>query len=286
MHTPEKYNSFRYRWIYPLLFLSLPFLFPASFAEAAKRNRAPSPITIADEALWQMNYQKADSIYTAELHHNPGNVDLYWRMARLQVSVGESVPPGNGGTRMQHYHKAAEYARNCIALDSTNAKGHTWLAASLGMMADKIGTKEKLKRAQEIKRELDTALRLNPHDETALSMLGSYYREAANIGWFRRMVGSAFVCEVPKGDYTLAEKAFRKAISIDPRIIRNYHELALIDIDYGNKDEAIKLMTIALDKPILIESDKRRIGEMRALLKKLCKEKADATLREQYQEEP
>jgi tetratricopeptide (TPR) repeat protein len=83
------------------------------------------------------------------------------------------------------------------------------------------------------------------------------------------MVGNAFIGEVPKGNYSLAEKSFRKAMSIDSRVIRNYHELALICIENGNKEEAIKLMTAALDKPILIESDKRRLEEMRGLLKQL-----------------
>ncbi|NMW18680.1 MAG: hypothetical protein HKK66_06620 [Chlorobiaceae bacterium] len=264
-----------YRWASIFLLFSLTANLPAVFAKKTKKaaiKPTVPPVEKADEAVWQMNYSKADSIYSSELRNNPSNVDLYWKMARLQVSLGESFPKGKSDARMLHYRKAAEYARNGIALDSTNAKSHTWLAASLGMMADKIGTKEKLRRAQEIKRELDTALRLNPNDETALSMLGSYYREAANIGWFRRMVGNAFIGEVPKGNYTLAEKAFRKAISIDPGIIRNYHELALICIDSGNKEEAVTLMKTALDKPILIESDKRRIEEMRALLKKLTKE--------------
>ena len=275
MPTTKHCSTSYYRRLFVLLLFSLAALSPVIAAKKAKPviiKPTATPIEIADDALWKMDYPIADSIYSTELHYNPCNVDLYWRMARLQVSLGESIPKGNSDARMHHYHKAAEYARNGIALDSTNAKNHTWLAASLGMMADKIGTKEKLRRAQEIKRELDTALRLNPNDATALSMLGSYYREAANIGWFRRMVGNAFLGEVPKGDYTLAEKAFRKAISIDPRVIRNYHELALICIDSGNKEEAITLMKSALDKPILIESDKRRIEEMHALLKKLTKE--------------
>jgi len=265
----------RYLWLVTLALFSLTALFPAIAAKKAKTVKIKptvTPIEIADEALWKMNYPVADSIYSSELHNNPSNVDLYWRMARLQVSLGESIVHDNSDARMQHFRKATEYARTGITLDSTNAKSHTWLAASLGMMADKIGTKEKLKRANEIKRELDTALRLNPNDGTALSMLGSYYREAASIGWFRRMVGNAFIGEVPKGDYTLAEKTFRKAISIDSRFIRNYHELALICIKLGNKEEAITLMKTALDKPILIESDKRRIEEMRVLLKKLTKE--------------
>ncbi len=268
MLTPKKYRSCNYRWIYVGI-LSLSTLIPVIFTEAAKPKRTVSPVETADEALWQMNYPKADSIYSSELRNNPCNTQLYWKLARLQISLGESIPPGNSEARMHHYRKAAEYARSCISLDSTNAKGHTWLAASLGMMADKIGMKEKLKRANEIKRELDIALRLNPNDETALSMLGSYYREASHIGWFKRMVGNAFIGEVPKGNYSLAEKSFRKAMSIDSRVIRNYHELALICIENGNKEEAIKLMTAALDKPILIESDKRRLEEMRGLLKQL-----------------
>ena len=275
MPTSKNCCSINYRWVYVFLLFSLTALFPAIAAKKAKKatiKPTETPIEIADEALWQMNYSKADSIYSAELHNNPCNADLHWKMARLQVSLGESFPKGNFDARMLHYRKAAEYARTSISLDSTNAKGHTWLAASLGMMAEKIGTKEKLKRGQEIKRELDTALRLNPNDATALSILGSYYREAANIGWFKRMVGNAFLGEVPKGNYTLAEKAFRKSISIDPGIIRSYHELALICIKSGNKEEAISLMKTALDKPILIESDKRRIEEMHALLKQLTKE--------------
>ncbi len=275
MPTSKNCCSIHYRWVYVFLLFSLTALFPAIAAKKAKKatiKPTETPIEIADEALWQMNYSKADSIYSAELHNNPCNADIHWKMARLQVSLGESFPKGNFDARMLHYRKAAEYARTSISLDSTNAKGHTWLAASLGMMAEKIGTKEKLKRGQEIKRELDTALRLNPNDATALSILGSYYREAANIGWFKRMVGNAFLGEVPKGNYTLAEKAFRKSISIDPGIIRSYHELALICIKSGNKEEAISLMKTALDKPILIESDKRRIEEMHALLKQLTKE--------------
>ena len=269
--TPHR-PCFYHLWIYLFLAFSLTIPYPSHQAKAAGKKQTRALIDLADKELWKMNYPKADSIYTLSLQKNPENVEVYWKLARLQVSLGESIPPEKNDIRLQHYRKAEEYARTTISIDSTNGKGHTWLAASLGMMADNVGTKEKLKRAREIKRELDTALRLNPNDETALSMLGSYYREAAGIGWFRRMVGNAFVGEVPQGDYELAEKAFRKAISIDPKIIRNYHELALICIRNDNRTEAISLMTTALNQPILIESDKRRIEEMHKLLIKYSKE--------------
>ncbi|NQU45884.1 MAG: hypothetical protein HQ516_02385, partial [Chlorobium sp.] len=110
---------------------------------------------------------------------------------------------------------------------------------------------------------------LNPNDQTALSMLGSYYRQAAGIGWFRRMMGGTFVGKMPEGDYKDAKDALQKAITLDPRVIRNYHELALVELELGHKKKAVALMEAAMDKPILFYSDRRRLGQMRHLLEKL-----------------
>ncbi len=263
----HQFRSFRL-WLYPLLTFSLVALIASVIPEPRAKELAKTGIDLADKEMRRMNYPKADSLYTSELRKNPGNAELCWKLARLEVSMGESISSKNADAALQHYRKAAEYARTSISLDSTSSKGHTWLAASLGIMADKIGTKEKINRANEIKRELDSALRHNPNDETALSLLGSYYREAANIGWFNRVLATTFIGNVPKGNYDQAEKAFRKAISLAPKIIRNYHELALICIDKGNMEEALQLMKIAVEKPVLFASDKRRIEQMRALLKK------------------
>ncbi|MEI7823879.1 MAG: hypothetical protein WCI01_01175 [Chlorobiaceae bacterium] len=266
-NTPIRIRSFSV-WLYPFMAFALIALISFVPSGPLKKERTGTLLDLADKELREMNYPKADSIYSAELLKNPGSAELYWKLARLQVSIGESVSPENTDAGLLHYRKAAEYARTSISIDSTSSKGHSWLAASLGIMADKIGNKEKLKRANEIKRELDTALRLNPNDDTALSLIGSYYREAANIGWFKRVVANTFIGDVPKGNYELAEKAFRKAIVLDPQLIRNYHELALICIEKDNREEAVRLMKIALEKPALIASDRRRLEEMRKLVKK------------------
>ena len=236
----------------------------------AKNKTIPPPRQdIGEMAFREMDYRKADSIYSAELLKNPSSAELYWKKARIQVSLAEGLDYGNHEERLREFRKAEEFARKSVSLDSTSSKGHAWLAASLGMMADNIGAKEKLKKANEIKSELDKSLRLNPNDETALSILGSYYREASGIGWFKRLMGNTFVGKMPQGNNELAEKAFRKAISIDPRIIRNFHELALLCLDTGRKQEAVSLLMSGLEKPVLFPSDRRRIVEMRTLLKKL-----------------
>ena len=48
--------------------------------------------------------------------------------------------------------------------------------------------------------------------------------------------------------------AFDLAKSLGAEIIRNYHELALICIEKDNREEAVRLMKIALEKPALIAS--------------------------------
>ncbi|MDP8305517.1 MAG: hypothetical protein RAO75_03205 [Candidatus Chlorobium antarcticum] len=231
--------------------------------------QAATAINSGDRAFWKMQYHKADSLYSIAATHEPRNAEIWWKLARLEVSLGESLRHDRTEERVAHYRKAVVHARRSIAIDSTSADGHAWLAAALGLAVEKSGTKEKLRSAGEIKQELDTALRLNPNDQTALSMLGSYYREAAGIGWFKRMMGGTFVGKMPEGDYEDAKEALQKAITLDPRVIRNYHELALVELELGHKKEAVVLMEAAMDQPILFYSDRRRLRQMRRLLEKL-----------------
>ncbi|HWR00751.1 MAG TPA: hypothetical protein VN371_02725 [Chlorobaculum sp.] len=226
-------------------------------------------MTGADNAFMSLNYTAADSLYKRMIETGQENADLYWKLARLDVSIAESITPPDSPKRIPYYTRAVDYARKSVALDSTNANGHTWLAASLALKADKIGAKEKVRRAGEIKRELDKALALNPHDDVAWSILGSYHHQISNIGWFSRIVGSTFIGGMPEGNRKAAEHAFKKAISINPRAIRHYHELALLYIDEGRKEEALQTLHAALTKPVLMKSDVRRLEDIRALIRKL-----------------
>lgn len=235
-----------------------------------------SSLATADKAFFALDYPRADSLYTSMLQNNPGNPDILWKLSRLNISMAESITPHESQRRLPFYSKAVEYARTAVALDSTNAAAHTWLAASMAVMADKIGSKEKLRRAGEIRKELDKALALNPNDDVAWSILGSYNRQISKISWFQRALGNTFVGSVPKGSAEEAEHAFKKAISLNPRAIRHYHELALLYIDENRKQEALPILQSALKKPVLMKSDLRRLDEIRHLIEKLTSESADS----------
>lgn len=240
---------------------------PTAFCETPATGKAT--LAAADKAYMALEYSRADSLYNTMLKSSPDNIDLYWKLSRLNICVAESIKPEETARRMPYYVKAVDFARKAVTIDSTNAAAHTWLAAALAVKADKIGTKEKLKRAKEIKLELDKALALNPNDDVAWSILGSYYRQISHIGWFSKFIGNTFIGDMPEGNAEMAEKAFRKAISLNPRAIRNYQELALLFIDLKRKPEALQLLKTALTKPVLMKSDTRRLEEIHQLIRKL-----------------
>ncbi|MCW8796283.1 MAG: tetratricopeptide repeat protein [Chlorobium sp.] len=222
-----------------------------------------------DDAFYALDYETADTLYRAFLEDNPDNAAVYWKLARLYVSMGEALPPEHTADRHPYLKRAVEYAERSIQLNDKLAEGHTWLAASLGVLADNAGPREKIKRANIIKSELDRALELNPQDDIALSILGSFNREIASMGWMEKVFAKTFLGSLPKGSYENAEILFKKAISSNPRVIRHYYELGKLYIDLKRYEDALLVLNEALKKPILMKSDTRRIKNSKILIEEI-----------------
>ena len=231
----------------------------------------PVSLVKGDSVFFAMNYEAADSLYTTILEKDPENADVHWRLARLYVSMGEALPPENAEERQPYYEKAVRHAEACIASDEHLPDGHTWLAASMGVLADNIGPREKIIRANIIKSELLYALELNPEDDVALSILGSFNREIADMGWLEKVFAKTFLGKLPEASEEEAERLLKKAVAINPLVIRHYHELGKLYRDMKRYPEAVQVLQEALTKPVLMKSDERRLQNIRILIKKLSK---------------
>jgi tetratricopeptide (TPR) repeat protein len=224
---------------------------------------AEPEIVKGDSAFARLDYDTAARAYDSLQRSNAGGVGVYWRIARLHIAMGDIV---EGNERQEHYQKAVESARAGVALDSSSSDAYAWLAASLGSIAMDAGSRRKVALANEIKHALDFAVTLNPRNDVAWSILGTFYRSLGGITWFERQIARLLLGSLPEGGYVESEEAFRRAISIAPRIVRHHFELALLYAQTDRPVEAAAEYAACLRLPPQMASDLRREQEARTWL--------------------
>ena len=223
-------------------------------------------ISAGDEAFLRIDYAAAVTFYEAELREHPEDAELLWRLSRAYVCMGEV---SDEARQIKVFKTAEAYARRCLAVDSTKPEGHTWLAGALGYEAWYSGVSEQIRTSQELLREVEYALRLNPNDDIAYSIKGSFYRALGNVGWLKRRLASLFFGSIPEGGFEESEAAFLKAVSISPRTMRHLYELGILYIDMNRQDDARKVLRQASLLPIQTAIDRPRLAKIRELLSTL-----------------
>ncbi len=246
------------------MLIALCFLFASLFPE-----EPVSKLTAGDEAFLRMEYPAAIEFYNAALEQSLNDPELLWRLARVYVCKGEVH---EGEQRASECKQAEVYARRCIEADSTKAQGHSWRAAALGYMALDAGKSEQVKLSYELLREVELAILLNPNDDAAYSIKGSFYRALGNVSWFQRQLAALFVGKVPNGGFVEAEAALKKAIALAPDVMRHQYELGILYIDMDRREEAKKALEHAATLHIKVAIDRPRLKKIQDLLVKLSEE--------------
>jgi tetratricopeptide (TPR) repeat protein len=225
-----------------------------------------SSMVPGDDAFAIRDYESAAARYATYLSQGGDSAEVYWRLSRLTVCMGDVAPADQ---RETYYQKAADYATQAIRTNPRLAYGYSWHAASLGSLAMYVGGKTKVRLSREIKEDLDRAIALDPRDDIAYSILGSFYLALEDVSWIERQLANAFLGGLPDGGIEDAEKALRKAVEIAPTVIRHQYELGLVYRAQGRDQEAMRAFEKVLTLPVVLASDprtqsyaKERIEEM------------------------
>jgi tetratricopeptide (TPR) repeat protein len=211
-----------------------------------------SSLERGDQEFAQRNYPLALTVYDSALVAASDSASVLWRLARLYVCMADVATEGE---QVDLYRRAEAYAARCIGADSTKSEGHTWRAAALGNVAMFEGSKTKVRLCTEIERELKRAIALNPRDDIAFSILGSFYTSLGNVSWVERQLASLFLGELPDGGYEESERAFKQAIALAPLVIRHHFELGRLYKELDRNEEALKEFRDVLSLPLLLASD-------------------------------
>ena len=216
--------------------------------------KVDSLVVEGDNAFALIDYDSARNFYEAAYQEAPDDPRLLWRLARLEVCIGDV---SSRNERRAYYDAAERYARKCVASDTTLAVAHTWLAAALGNIAMFEGSETKVQLSREIKQELDTALRLDPNDDVAWSILGTFYRALGKVSWIERQLAMLFFGGVPPGGFEESEAALKTAIRLAPRIVRHHFELGLLYAEMDREEEARAAFEMAVSLPPALGRDVR-----------------------------
>ncbi len=231
------------------------------------RSDPPAAVTAADEAFRRIDYPAAASAYEAVLRDMPDDPDLLWRLARVYVCMAEVE---EGELQAAHLKKAEAYALECIRIAPGRSEGHTWRAAALGYIALGAGVSEQIPLSYDLVTEANEAIRLNPSDDAAYSILGSFYRALGNVGWLKRRLAGLFIGTVPEGGFEQSEAALKRAVEIAPEIMRHQYELGVLYMDLKRYDEAERCFQTASKLPVMVAIDRPRLKKIESWLEEIA----------------
>jgi tetratricopeptide (TPR) repeat protein len=209
-----------------------------------------------------MDYAEAMREYKNGIGQNT-EAPLLWRISRLYVLMSEVSVEPETATLLD---SALVYARASIRADSTDPGGYTWLAGALGYRALTADMPDRLILSVRLLAAIDRALLLQPRNDVALSIKGSFYRALGNVGWIQRQLGELLFGDIPDGGYKEAEDALLCAIAIAPDVMRHRYELAVLYLDMERDEEAKRELLQASTLPVRIASDRPRLLKIAELL--------------------
>lgn len=252
----------RGRWA-ALLTAALLALAPAAGAKTPEELLAEG-----DQHYAAARLAEARTAYAAALQAAPGHFGVLCRLSHSESELGELQ---KGDVQRATRAAAVEHARAAVKAAPDSAAGHVWLAVALGRQALTEGPKTKLALSREIRSEVDRALQLDPEIGRAWHVLAVWNVKVASLNTIERMAANAVLGGVPKGaSFENAEKAFQKAIALEPAYVNHRLEYGRMLKDRGRKAEARQELEKAVSLPPTSGAlDARHQAEAKELLAKL-----------------
>jgi tetratricopeptide (TPR) repeat protein len=164
---------------------------------------------------------------------------------------------------------ALAYSKRAAALAPNDSEAQLASGITYGKMLPLQGSKEQVAASARIKLSADNALRIDPRNDTAWHILGRWHRAVADVGGFKRAMGSLICGKLPTSTNEAAVACFVKAIAISPTRLMHHIELGRTYAQMGKKDDARRLIAKGLAMPDVEKDDAETKQHGREALAKL-----------------
>lgn len=201
---------------------------------AGAQMSAAEHIAAGDKEHTAMNAPAAYAHYEAAIAVDPKSYEALWKAAREAVDVGEYTTDEKARTAL--FQKGELYARRAVEANKDDAEGHFHMARALGRTALKMGTKDRIRLAGDIRAHALDALKANPTHPGALHVMGMWNAEIMRLNGISRFMAKNFLGGQIFGsaNWTDAVKYMEKSRDNDPTRIVHRLDLARIYNDVGN----------------------------------------------------
>lgn len=218
-----------------------------------------------DRLFDSQQYDAARRILEGMLKQAPNDAEILWRLSNHAINDGDAAT--DEARQERYFKKAVSYAERAVKADDQNAFAHAFLAASYGSYAMYAGGEEKVKLANRIRDELDIALKLDPDNQVAHTIYGTWHREVADVSWIERKLANLFLGSMPDGSIEESITHLKKAVQVAPTVLRHRYELGLTYAAADRDREAAESFRAALKCPDGWRIDPRRRERMREWLR-------------------
>lgn len=177
----------------------------------------------------------------AALAVEPRSYEANWRTAEVLMDIGKQTPDSvKSPTRDSIYARAEANARVATEVYPDGADGHFTLAAAIGRASLTKSSKERVRRAGEVRSEALRALEIDPNHHKTYHVLGRWNAEIMRLSGFQRFFAKAFLGGKIFGaaSWDSATVYMDKAVALAPENIYHQLDLAEILIDRGHYAEA------------------------------------------------
>ena len=192
-------------------------------------------------ALERRDPRVAVEHFTAGLELHPADYAANWGMALALLQLGSDFPQdGKSPRRDALYGRAEALARRAVAADSGDVQGWFVLANAIGRASLTRSSRERVRRAAEIRDAARRAVALDPRHAGAWHVLGRWHAEVMRLSGVQRFFARSFLGGRALGDasWDSATVYLERAVALDPERLVHRVALAAVYADRGRYTDA------------------------------------------------
>jgi tetratricopeptide (TPR) repeat protein len=203
---------------------------------------------------------------------DPKNYEANWRASEVLMDIGKQTPDSvKSPQRDSIYARSERLARVAVEANPEGPEGYFVLSASIGRASLTKSSKERVRRAAEIRSAGLKAIALDSLNHKAYHVMGRWNAEIMRLSGFTRFFAKTFLGGkiFNAASWDSATVYMQKAVAVSPDNIYHHLDLAEIYIDLDRYSEAREHLNQVESLPVFDVMDPAYKERAASLLKKI-----------------